>query len=383
MRKALLLLLMLPFSGFAQQKFTLKGSLSPISVPAKAFLYYTINGQTKIDSVNVNAGSFTFKGTLTEVAQAYIKVKRYPATAQPVKWTPSDVLDFYLEPGTMLIGSKNDSVSQAVIKGSVVNDDVAKCKAMAVEIRKRSSVIVAEYKSGSPEQQKDSAYTAGFNARLKVLDDEIQDIHPKFMQNNRDAYYSLILYKNLVKIEKDTAYAARAFARFSSRLKTSPLGLRIQADIYSAKMLAVGQPAPGFSQNDRNGKTVKLSDFKGKYVLIDFWASWCGPCRQENPNVVKVYEKYKDKNFTVLGISLDNVSQRAAWIKAIEEDGLSWTQLSDLKGGDNEVARLYRVKTIPGNFLIGPDGKILAKNLRGNYLGSKISELLDQNDLGK
>lgn len=376
MRRVLLSLLILPVAAFAQQKFTLKGNLKPTPVPAKAFLYYKMNGQTKIDSVNINGGTFTFTGALTEVAEAHLKIKRYPAAGTFVKRTPSDLLDFYLEPGTTVVSSKTDSLNKAIISGSAINNDVAKCKALADQIRERGNGIVAEYKSGTREQQKDSVYTAGFNARLKALDDEIKKIHPDFMRNNTDAYYSLILYKSLVKIEADPASAAREFARFSTRLKTSPLGLRIQAEIRSVRTLALGQPAPVFTQNDINGKPVHLADFKGKYVLIDFWASWCGPCRQENPNVVKVYEKYKGKNFTVLGVSLDNVGQKAAWLQAIKDDGLSWTQVSDLKGGGNKAALLYNVKAIPSSFLIGPDGKILAKSLRGSDLENKIAELL-------
>jgi peroxiredoxin len=137
---------------------------------------------------------------------------------------------------------------------------------------------------------------------------------------------------------------------------------------------AIGADAPAFTMNDVHGNPVSLSSFHGKYVLVDFWASWCGPCRAENPNVVKAYEKYKDKNFTVLGVSLDK--SRSSWINAIQQDGLQWTQVSDLGGWGNAAAQLYHVYSIPANFLLDPSGKIIAKNLRGRALEQKLNEVL-------
>jgi peroxiredoxin len=143
-----------------------------------------------------------------------------------------------------------------------------------------------------------------------------------------------------------------------------------------AEKTAVGSTAPDFTQNDVNGNAVSLSSLKGKYVLLDFWASWCGPCRAENPNVVETYNTYKDKGFTVLGVSLDNASTKDAWLAAIKKDGLTWTEVSDLAGWQNEAARLYDVKAIPQNFLIGPDGAIIARNLRGDDLKQKLASIL-------
>ena len=138
--------------------------------------------------------------------------------------------------------------------------------------------------------------------------------------------------------------------------------------------LIIGQQAPEISLPDPNGKEIKLSSFRGKYVLIDFWASWCGPCRNENPNVVKAYKKYKDKNFTILGVSLD--SEKNEWTDAIEMDGLTWTQVSDLKFWGSMVVPLYHIESIPANVLIDPDGKIIAQNLRGVLLDIKLGEVI-------
>jgi thiol-disulfide isomerase/thioredoxin len=134
--------------------------------------------------------------------------------------------------------------------------------------------------------------------------------------------------------------------------------------------------APDFTQTDPDGKPVKLSDFRGKYLLLDFWASWCGPCRAENPNVVKAYNQYKDKNFTILSVSLDKEDAREAWLAAIKKDGMPWNHVSDLKYWKNEASVLYTIQAIPDNFLLSPEGKIIARGLRGEALAAKLAELL-------
>ncbi len=138
----------------------------------------------------------------------------------------------------------------------------------------------------------------------------------------------------------------------------------------------IGQPAPEISLPDPNGRQIKLSSFRGKYVLVDFWASWCRPCRQENPNVVKVFNKFKNKNFTILGVSLDRPGQKDEWMKAVMQDNLTWTQVSDLMYWDSPVVALYKIDGIPYNVLIDPNGKIIAEALRGEELEKKLEELL-------
>jgi peroxiredoxin len=174
----------------------------------------------------------------------------------------------------------------------------------------------------------------------------------------------------------DIAEIGPLYASLSDKLKSTPKGKETGDIVSHLKNVGIGVPAPLFTQQTPDGKSIALADFKGKYVLIDFWASWCVPCRAENPDVVKAYNTYKDKGFTVLGVSLDGEKSRKAWTDAIAKDHLTWTQVSDLKDWENGAAISYGVRAIPANFLVDPKGVIVAKNLHGAELGATLSKLL-------
>src|SRR3569833_466881 len=164
----------------------------------------------------------------------------------------------------------------------------------------------------------------------------------------------------------------RMFSMLSADQRNTVLGKQMAYELTSMKTLKVGTPAPDFMQPDVDEKPVRLSQFKGKYVLLDFWASWCGPCRKNNPAMVQIYHDFKNRNFTILGISLDDRAGKADWLKAIKDDGLEWLQVSDLKHWDNQVVKLYSISAIPESILIEPNGHIAAKGLTPDELRIKL-----------
>jgi peroxiredoxin len=236
---------------------------------------------------------------------------------------------------------------------------------------KRAEELNATAKQINPEDE------PGKNAFRKKADEFSQDViktGKDFIKTHPSSIASIWLLMNELRSRLEPEEFQQLFNSLDKSIQNGQYGESVTAYIKSLKANGVNVAADDFSQEDTKGQPVKLSSFRGKYVLVDFWASWCGPCRQENPNVVKAYNKYKDKNFTILGVSLDD--NRDRWLRAINQDGLHWTQVSDLRGWGNEVAVQYGIQSIPSNFLVSPDGKIIARNLRGEELEAKLQELL-------
>ncbi|MDF7813663.1 redoxin domain-containing protein [Hymenobacter sp. YC55] len=197
-----------------------------------------------------------------------------------------------------------------------------------------------------------------------------------YIKANPNSYESLEALKEMAGPVPDYAKVMPLYNVLAPAVKNTPEGKAYGQMLENIKVVSVGAQAPNFTQNTPDGKEVSLADYRGKYVLVDFWASWCGPCRAENPNLTKVYNEYKNRNFDILGVSLDDEKDRAKWLRAIKDDQLAWTQVSDLKGRSNEVATRYFVQAIPQNFLVGPTGKIVATNLRGDDLKATLARYI-------
>ena len=360
----------------AQEKFTIKGDVSKVKLPvAKVYLSYYADGKSTTDSSDVVNGKYNFTGSLGDPLMASLRVKYQEdpnaKTIRAVSYN-RDVKQLFLENAKISVVS-TDSFANAAIKGSKAHAEFVGWEAMLKEENKVSGELNKQYNEFY--KQKNQPGMDSLDAEFDKLTAIKNVKNKKYLSENPASPIAMFIFRQFVGYDINADEAEPVFLSLSEKLRSGPAGKEMAEKIEIAKKTGVGRMAMDFTQNDTLGNPVSLSSFKGKYVLIDFWASWCGPCRQENPNVVKAFNNYKEKGFTVLGVSLDQPNAKDKWMKAIHDDNLTWTQVSDLKFWGNAVAVQYGIQAIPQNFLIDPNGKIIGKNLRGEALNKKLETL--------
>lgn len=369
--------------------FTLTGALLLVSC-GKTGDSYTIEGDAKgftngqtvvlekqdtiqmrlvpVDTATIENGKFVIEGKVTEPELYFLQVDKNPAK-----------LPFILENGTIKVELNKDTITNTKISGTYNNDEL-------VAFNKDTKVLetkIAKFQQDNGAAMQEARAkndTVAINNLMKgynALNEEMVNSNVKYAESHPKSFLSVLILERLFYApEPDFAKIEKIFNSLASDIKNTTSGKKIKQKLDAHNSVQVGKKAPDFSAKNPDGKTVSLKESMGKVTIIDFWASWCGPCRQENPNVVALYNEFHDKGLNIIGVSLDQEGKADAWKKAIADDKLTWPQISNLKFWNDPIAKKYNVASIPATFILDANGTIVAKDLRGDELKAKVKELL-------
>ena len=341
-------------------KYTIQGTIADNDSVMVYLQKPGSDGWEKLDSAKVIDGNFTFNGAVTMPEMWYLSLNENELS-----------VPLFIENAKIDVKIYPDSVDKSIVRGSSTNDIYMKYVAMDESIMKKMENVYNAWKNA--KEIGDTASMKKNDLISEELDKEMKAQLISFVKTNKNTVVSpYLITRNSWQF--DLPELENILSVFDTAMSSSTYYQAIEKRIEVLRSVAIGQFAPDFTLNDSTGNPISLSSLKGKILLVDFWAAWCGPCRAENPNVVRAWQKYKDKGFDVLGVSFD--TNREKWLKAVKDDKLTWTQVSDLKGWGNAAGKLYGINLIPANVLLDKDQKIIASGLRGEQLFKKLEELL-------
>ncbi|SFD75335.1 Peroxiredoxin [Chitinophaga sp. CF118] len=361
----------LSLSALAQTSFTIKGKLGNLH-DAKVYIGYSYDGKSVFDSAYLNHGTFEMTHETPYPVVALLSVSKDGDTKK--YFDGENIARIYVEPGAIIWITSDENISNFESSGSKSQDDYLIYQKYMAGIEKKLDALTLEATQGTAK--KDSTNRRLYMERFRTTMEERRELMKDFVAQYREMYISLDVLEEYAGHFIDYQEIEPMFSQLSVTAQKSAKGKAFLKRINESKQTAIGTQAPDFTQKDSEGSKVSLSSFKGKNVLLIFWASWSAPSRAENLEIKEMLKQFKGKNLTVIGVGLED--RKDSWIEAIQQDGLGWLQLSDLKYMKNEVAELYDVRAVPQNVLIDASGHIVARNLKGNNLKDKLTSIVAQ-----
>jgi len=313
-----------------------------------------------IDSVQIAENKVQFEGALDAPQMVYLKIGE-----------SRKIVNFFGENSEIEVKVNLDDLVNTQVVGSIVHDEFVEFQSYMSPIDQREQKLREDYREAS--MNGDQEKIDSLRKESENIYNDQQEMLYQYINDKSSSYMAPFVINRYLVYELDENELDSLLQMLDPSIHNSQDYTKLNERVEILKKVAVGQPAVDFTLNDPDGNPISLSSFRGKYVLIDFWASWCGPCRRENPNVVQLYSEYKDKGFEILGVSLDE--DRTRWLGAIEADSLTWPHVSDLQGWGSESGKMYGIISIPATVLLDPEGIIIDKDLRGDALRQKLEEL--------